>query len=375
MQVEYLSATRLETYLQCPKKYYYIYEKGYDNSTDNTRFGKLIHDTLEHVLTVEPIPDNVIDYAQNRFKEAWPSYGIMDGDYFAVGYAMLQQFFFDNDYSDWRRRLIDGPEKQFEIKLDNNVTITGFIDLVMEKDDNTLQIVDFKTSVVPKSTEEASKDIQMSIYYLAAKELYPSYQNIELMLYYLRHGPVVTTRPDGFINRFKDYLVAMYYQILNDNEPKAMPSPISCSTCPGKYECEVYKNYQCTHSLPSSLEEAVELYKTTKAQISMLNSYADELEEYIKQCMETANKHSIQVNDVEVNLITPKQLKYDPVSVYEAVPLEIFLKVVTVGKKELEKQLKDKPELLNKVRKGASYVANKPYISLGRAKNYVDRAS
>jgi RecB family exonuclease len=367
MQIEYLSASRLETYLQCPRKYYYVYEKGYDTSSDNTRFGSLMHSILEHILTVEPAPADPLEYAKEKFKNNWPQYGIMTADYFTTGYALLEKFFLENDYLDWRQRIIDTPEKQFELKLNDEAKVIGFIDLPMQKDPETLLILDFKTSVVPKTEDEAKADVQMSIYYLAGRELYPQYKNIELTLYYLRHGPVTTTRPDDFALTFKDYLLARYYQIKNDTEARPIPSALACAYCPGRHECDALTS---SIQIPSTIEEMVATYEAIKAQINALNSRKEEISKLIQQHLDFMDVHNLQVENKQVSLVTPRQLKYDVYSVYKALGLNDFLKVVSIEKKALEKLLKNDNKRLAKAREGAKYEYSTPYIKISNVKNF-----
>lgn len=368
MQIEYLSASRIETYLQCPRKYYYVYECGYDTSSDNTRFGTLVHTVLEDVLTVIPSPTDPLEYSKNKFKELWPQSGILSSDYFTTGYSLLEKFFSTSYYNLWRDKIIDTPEKKFRINLTDEVKVVGFIDLLVQKDEKTLNVIDFKTSVVPKSAKEAETDLQMSIYYLAVKELYPEYENIDLTLFYLRHQPVTTTRSPDFVKAFKDYLIAIYYQIKDDSTMKTVPSPFNCSFCPGKHDCPAFKE-ELVSDLPETIEELLELYENISAQINNLTSRKKEIAMIIQQYLDRCSTNCLQVADKQVNLIVPKQIKYNTENVLKAVGLENFVRIVDVNKKELEKLLKQDKSLLEKVCEGAELAFGSPYIQINKVRN------
>ena len=48
--------------------------------------------------------------------------------------------------------------------LDNGVPIYGFIDLIVEHKDGTIELVDYKSNRAPKTQDEADNDVQAGIY-------------------------------------------------------------------------------------------------------------------------------------------------------------------------------------------------------------------
>jgi hypothetical protein len=92
---------------------------------------------------------------------------------------------------EWKCIDKDGEEHQF--------TTRGLIDLVHEIDEDTIEIVDWKTgqrksfySQKPIDEEVLMREVQPRLYHLAAFYLYPQYKNIWITFYYANDGGPIT---------------------------------------------------------------------------------------------------------------------------------------------------------------------------------------
>jgi RecB family exonuclease len=84
-------------------------------------------------------------------------------------------------------------EKGFELPLENNVLIVGRIDQINSLGRNNVEIVDYKTGK-PRKEADARRDLQLSIYALAVKEIF-ELNPVRLVFHYLQNNQVqVTTR-------------------------------------------------------------------------------------------------------------------------------------------------------------------------------------
>jgi DNA helicase II / ATP-dependent DNA helicase PcrA len=84
-------------------------------------------------------------------------------------------------------------EKSFELPLENNIKIIGRMDQVNSLGRNDVEIVDYKTGK-PKKDADAKKDLQLSLYALAAKEIF-EWNPVRLVFHYLQtNESQVTTR-------------------------------------------------------------------------------------------------------------------------------------------------------------------------------------
>lgn len=118
---------------------------------------------------------------------------------------------FNNGMFDPRNRNIVCPERHFdfEIKkqwsqykfntpdgiLEGNLALKGTIDLVTSVNDNTLEIIDWKTGKrldwatgQEKTQEKLEKDPQLRIYHYAISHLYPNIDHIIFSIYFINDG-------------------------------------------------------------------------------------------------------------------------------------------------------------------------------------------
>ena len=84
-------------------------------------------------------------------------------------------------------------ERAFELPLEKNVIVTGRMDQVNSLGRNDVEIVDYKTGR-PRKDSDAKKDLQLSLYALAAKEIF-EWNPVRLVFHYLQNNQrQVTTR-------------------------------------------------------------------------------------------------------------------------------------------------------------------------------------
>jgi hypothetical protein len=87
---------------------------------------------------------------------------------------------------------IIATEDKFEIDFvapdGHKVKLNGLIDMVIELDEDTVEIVDYKTGRFKMSYNAAEKDIQLRLYYLAVRRKYPQYKNHMVTIMYVNEG-------------------------------------------------------------------------------------------------------------------------------------------------------------------------------------------
>ncbi len=86
-------------------------------------------------------------------------------------------------------------EKTFELPMENNVIIAGRIDQVNALGGNNVEIVDYKTGK-PKKDPDARRDLQLSIYALAAVEIF-EWNPVRLVFHYLQNNQIQATARDA----------------------------------------------------------------------------------------------------------------------------------------------------------------------------------
>jgi len=130
-------------------------------------------------------------------------------------------------------------EKRFELPLENNIIITGRMDQVNSLGRNDVEIVDYKTGRSKKDFL-AKKDLQLSLYALAAKEIF-EWNPARLVFYYLQNGEVQVTTRDSkqLVEAQNDVQEAAADIRAAQFAPK--PSPSVCRSCAYKPICPAHE--------------------------------------------------------------------------------------------------------------------------------------
>lgn len=136
-----------------------------------------------------------------------------------------------------------GNEKQY-------FNIRGRIDRVDKLNDNTIEIIDYKTGTrTDYSSKDRSKkdelslkeEIQPRMYHLAGKHLYPWAENIITTFIYLADGgPVSIPFCDNDVYQTQDMIKKRYFTIKNNENPQKTDQKWRC-----KAMCGFFKDGTC----------------------------------------------------------------------------------------------------------------------------------
>ena len=163
-----------------------------------------MHNTIKYFIG-ELTKGRVLPFeeVEKKFELEWTSAGFEDDyqeqEYKKDGLAQLRAF---------RACCLASPpkviaqEKSFELQMDNNVVLTGRMDQVNRIAPGEEEIVDYKTGK-PRDEEKARKDMQLSVYALAAREVF-DWNPVRLTFYNLQTNEAVSaTRDDKKLNRVR----------------------------------------------------------------------------------------------------------------------------------------------------------------------------
>jgi len=193
-----LSASTIGTFNSCPQKY--LFGESWKLKTGphaSLSFGNVMHTTVKTIvghlrkgrkLSFEEVAD--------IYNREWTSAGYEDAyqeeQYKKEGLEQLRAF-----HSSALEHPPDAiaQEKAFELPLDNNVVLTGRIDQVNRLGERSVEIVDYKTGK-PKTEKQAQKDLQLSVYALAAQELM-EWDPVRLVFYSLENNETVAAARDA----------------------------------------------------------------------------------------------------------------------------------------------------------------------------------
>ena len=186
----HLSYSRLSRFEQCPLSYrlHYI-EKRQAEPGLPLRFGKLVHAVLERLIKEVLDDERTGPLSEERalevYREAWTAEGLTGVDVFEEGLKILRDFVREQGVVDHRDVL--AIEKEFRLPV-GPFTVLGFIDRVDWVDDETVEVIDYKTNRQLFMRDEVDTSLQLSLYHVAAQRLWPWAKKVKLTFWMLRHG-------------------------------------------------------------------------------------------------------------------------------------------------------------------------------------------
>ncbi|HEX8872925.1 MAG TPA: PD-(D/E)XK nuclease family protein, partial [Candidatus Acidoferrum sp.] len=129
-------------------------------------------------------------------------------------------------------------EKAFELPLENDVILTGRMDQVNSLGRHDVEIVDYKTGR-PRKDADAAKDLQLSIYALAAKEIF-DWNPVRLVFHYLQNNQVQVTTRDAKQITQAETIIQETAADIRAGEFLPMPGFV-CRGCAYKPICPAYE--------------------------------------------------------------------------------------------------------------------------------------
>jgi DNA helicase II / ATP-dependent DNA helicase PcrA len=191
-----LSSSAVDNYRKCPQQYAFgALWSLKEGPRAALSFGSVMHTTLKRFLDQLKKGNSLpFEEVQSIYETEWSKAGYEDdyqeGEYRKDGLEQLKVFY--------QTTLESAPnileqERGFELPLENNVILTGRMDQVNSLGGNRVEIVDYKTGK-PRKDADARKDLQLSVYAIAAKEIF-EWDPVRLAFHYLQNNQVqVTTR-------------------------------------------------------------------------------------------------------------------------------------------------------------------------------------
>ena len=168
-----LSASGIETYQKCPQKYLFGHVWGIRSGpAAATTFGNVMHNTIrQFIAALRKGVRLSFEEVVTIFRREWTSAGFED---------VHQEHLYLNDGIEQLRAFhasaltsaahVIGQEKRFTIQCENGIEVIGRMDQINRVAPGEVEIIDYKTGK-PKSETHAEKDLQLSVYALAAREV------------------------------------------------------------------------------------------------------------------------------------------------------------------------------------------------------------
>src|SRR5882724_5694266 len=193
-----LSPSSVMGYRSCPQQF--LFEKLWSiegEAKATLTFGRVVHSTIKRAM-VEVKKGNRLPFEEVKriYETEWSAVGFEDDyqeeEYKKDGLEQLRTF-----YAAMMESLpeILEQEKSFELDLENNVVMKGRIDQINSLGRKDVEIVDYKTGK-PRKDSDAKKDLQLSIYAIAVKEIL-ELNPVRLVFHYLQNNQRQETTRDA----------------------------------------------------------------------------------------------------------------------------------------------------------------------------------
>jgi DNA helicase-2/ATP-dependent DNA helicase PcrA len=233
-----LSASDLDLYLTCPLKYKFRRVFGIPQEpTINQRFGILIHNVLErfHKEGDDQGSEEGLRRLMGLFETGWRRTGFGSSDdelQFRDRAREAMRLYWE------RERESDGEPVWLERKFDFRIGehhVRGRVDRVDRLPDGSHELIDYKTGE-RKSEAALESDLQLSLYRLAASEVWDLDANTGSYYYVLDADKVAAPVQPDDAERVERTVFQVGEGVLGqDFEPR--PSPTVCSWCDYKLIC------------------------------------------------------------------------------------------------------------------------------------------
>ena len=146
---------------------------------------------------------------------------------------------------DWAKYSYDLPNGQ---TLEGRLAIKGTIDLVTEIDDETIEVIDWKTgrrldwaTGEEKTYEKLCSDPQLLLYYYAISKMFPDYKQAIMSIFYIRDGgPFSMCFDQEDQDKFLGMLKERFEDIQHNQAPKLISKNRNHWKCTKL--CHFYKN-------------------------------------------------------------------------------------------------------------------------------------
>ncbi len=231
------SFSQFSSFQRCPQQYRFRYLLRLPSpSSHAANFGSSIHNTLNaFYLTLQRGETVSLDLMRELYEKYWISGGYESIAHHNArrkrGWEILENFYAVNSQPFVVPAFL---ERGFTLKTDLG-DVTGRIDRIDKLDDGTYEVIDYKTGTSKKGAK-LDKDLQLSLYGLAARDLF-GLKVSQLSLYFLEDNQKVsTTRSDEQLNQCADELKELFDEIRSS---EFAPDPgFACSFCDYRQICD-----------------------------------------------------------------------------------------------------------------------------------------
>ncbi|HLG00164.1 MAG TPA: PD-(D/E)XK nuclease family protein [Acidimicrobiia bacterium] len=236
------SVSSCQQYVECPRRYRYQYVDrlaGDRLVPAHWRYGTVVHHGLETAyrrVQDGAVLSDTLDDAVRAVREAWEAEDMPDDQ------AWLERAIFV--VTETLRLDPIGPcrvlgvEHGFRAVIEDDLNFTGFADLVVERGDGVLEIIDHKVTRSVATPERLADDSQLNLYGWFALREWPLAQRVRASHHYPLTGETASVELSAdSMQRTVDRLALIARAAQNDAQFAPNPGA-RCGDCQWTHVCE-----------------------------------------------------------------------------------------------------------------------------------------
>ena len=379
-----LSATRITTFLSCKQKYWFnYYDKLPKVANPAFKLGLAVHESLELAGNIWKEKEKFTAADKKKILKKYDEISVREGieDFEAhlegkdLVKKRLKNFLVGRKIKDLEIKFgFWGPKGGKQIKSKYGVPLMGAIDKVEEYDEDTVLIVDYKTSKTAPTSYQMKHDIQLSLYDLVARQLYPEYKRIILSLDLLKSDVLYTYRTDEQREEFEQYLKVVYDQMLALKAEEVYASlNMFCPWCDFKDYCSTYQrackkaDYSFLPLMDYTNEQLVSEWESVRAIKKILESRERELSMIMMEKIKI-NAENLKGEEKEIYIRQNSSTTYDLRTVHDTVPADDFAGLVNLNKKAVNNYINLNPSVKDAIEDSATTNYTSPFLSSRKLK-------
>lgn len=243
-------------YEACPAMWQAIYEgqRATDISGDAANMGTACHATFEDLVSrglhvsLAQLPGSLMDEAKISYDRAyWQLFS--DRVRYDEGWKLVQAWLARQN---WDNREVLMTETKLNFVLNTSAGPVPFnyifdrLDRITNPDGTyDIEVVDYKSVMMPVSAPELKERIQSRSYAAAAHKMYPDAKHIWVTFDLLRYRPVGIVFTPTEAEETEAYLLDLAERIIADVDPKEVLND-ECRWCVRRDSCKTLANYEVT---------------------------------------------------------------------------------------------------------------------------------
>ncbi|RJQ31143.1 MAG: PD-(D/E)XK nuclease family protein [Actinobacteria bacterium] len=335
-----LSYSAVSTYQTCPLKYKFQYiDKLPTKPSAALSFGSSLHSALEFMYKVKvPTPPSLEDVLQ-AYRDKWKGEGYTDKaeekSYFEHGKQVLTNYYNTNTKN---FVLPVNTEHMFNIDI-KGVNFTGVIDRLDKIDENSYEVIDYKSNRKLPPLAEVEKNLQLTLYHLAVTKIW-GFEPEKVSLYFLLPNQKLST------SRSQEQVDNAVVVVLKtaENIDKGLFKPKEnplCPWCDFQEHCPFFKHKFAKVNLPQEkmidIKKVVDEYGKLKSQEKELKEKITAIAADIKEYCQENNLNRLYAEIYEIVRRETEKVDYDEDMLKEILEeAGILDKLLTIDKKLLK---------------------------------------